>query len=36
MLRQMVKDLPLIDPIDSKLLPGGESAAPKELIFLIM
>ena len=36
MLRQIVKDYQLIDPIDSKLLPGGESAAPKELIFHIM
>jgi len=36
MLRQIVKDYELIDPVDCKLLPGGESAAPKELIFHIM
>ena len=37
MLRQIVKDYEVIDPIiGSKLLPGGESASPKELIFHIM
>jgi 2-polyprenyl-3-methyl-5-hydroxy-6-metoxy-1,4-benzoquinol methylase len=37
MLRQIVKDYELIDPIiNSTLLPGGESASPKELIFHIM
>jgi 2-polyprenyl-3-methyl-5-hydroxy-6-metoxy-1,4-benzoquinol methylase len=37
MLRQIVKDYELIDPIiNSTLLPGGESASPKELIFHIL
>jgi hypothetical protein len=37
MLRQIVKDYEVIDPIiGSTLLPGGESASPKELIFHIM
>jgi hypothetical protein len=37
MLRQIVKDYEVIDPIvGSKLLPGGESASPKELIYHIL
>jgi 2-polyprenyl-3-methyl-5-hydroxy-6-metoxy-1,4-benzoquinol methylase len=37
MLRQIVKDYELIDPIiNSTLQPGGESASPKELIFHIL
>jgi hypothetical protein len=37
MLRQIVKDYAVVDPIvNSNLAPGGESASPKELIFHIM
>jgi len=36
MLRHIVKDYQPIDPVNTQLLPGGESAAPKELIFHIM
>lgn len=36
MLRQILKDYQQIDAIDTSLVPGGESAAPKELIFHIM
>lgn len=36
MLRQIVKDYQLIHPVQTALTPGGESAAPKELIFHIL
>ncbi|GAB2563985.1 methyltransferase domain-containing protein [Dyella jejuensis] len=37
MFRQIVKDYALIDPIaSSQLLPAGDSASPKELIFHIL
>lgn len=36
MLRHIVKDYRLIDPVSTQLQPGGESAAPKELIFHVM
>lgn len=36
MLRQVLKDYTQIDTVDTQLVPGGESAAPKELIFHIM
>lgn len=37
MFRQIVKDYQVIDPIvNSTLVPGGESASPKELIYHIM
>ncbi|GGA27712.1 methyltransferase domain-containing protein [Dyella nitratireducens] len=36
MLRQVLKDYQQIDSIDTQLLPAGDSASPKELIFHIM
>jgi 2-polyprenyl-3-methyl-5-hydroxy-6-metoxy-1,4-benzoquinol methylase len=36
MLRQVLKNYQQIDAVSTQLLPGGESAAPKELIFHIM
>ena len=36
MLRQVLKDYQQIDSVDTQLLPAGDSASPKELIFHIM